>query len=191
MNDGSPALDESADAGRGGAGSADADAGRGGAGRGGADPLARAVFALLVLACVAAFFVTQRLKHTPTVVQRFQRTPRFSPYPSARHKQEQISFKLAHADRVTVTVIDTRGDVVATLVSGWPVARYKQLSLRWNGRRGRPRGYAHARTPGGRTIVVPRNRGPIAPAGDYRVRVLLERQDKTVSSPWSFTLVAP
>lgn len=163
----------------------------GGAPSPGADRLARTVFALLVLACLAAFFVTQRLKHTPTVVQRFQRTPRFSPYPGGRHKQEQISFKLAHADRVTVTIVDTNGDVVATLVSGWPVARYKQFSLRWNGRRGRPSGFAHERTPGGRTIVVPRNRGRIAPAGDYRVRVLLERADKTVSSPWNFTLVAP
>ena len=30
------------------------------------------MFALLVLACFAAFFLTQRLKHTPTAVQRFQ-----------------------------------------------------------------------------------------------------------------------
>ena len=41
-----------------------------------ADPLARVVFALLVLACFAAFFLTQRLKHTPTAVQRFKLTPR-------------------------------------------------------------------------------------------------------------------
>jgi len=33
------------------------------------------VFARLVVASFAAFFVTQRLKHTPTVVQRFQHSP--------------------------------------------------------------------------------------------------------------------
>ena len=157
----------------------------------GTDPLARGVFVALVLACLAAFFVTQRLKHTPTPVQKFKRTPRFSPYPSGHDKQEQISFKLSHADIVTVTVIDTEGDVVATLLSDRAIPRYKQFSLRWNGRRGRPAGYGHLTTPGGRTIVVPRNRGRIAPPGEYRVRVLLRHQHKTVLSPWSFTLVRP
>jgi hypothetical protein len=155
------------------------------------DPLARGAFALLVLACLVAFFVTQRLKHTPTPVQKFKRTPRFSPYPSGHDKQEQISFRLAHADAVTVTIIDTTGDVVATLVSDRAVPRYKQFSLRWNGRRGRPAGYDLLTTPGGRTILVPRNHGAIAPAGEYRVRVFLRHQDKTVLSPLSFTLVAP
>src|SRR5262249_17884676 len=46
------------------------------------DRVARAVFALLVAACFAAFFVTQRLKHTPTAVQMFKLTPFFSPSPS-------------------------------------------------------------------------------------------------------------
>jgi hypothetical protein len=157
----------------------------------GTDPLARGAFALLVLACLVAFFVTQRLKHTPTPVQRFKRTPRFSPYPSGHVKQEQISFKLDHADAVTVTVIDTTGEVVATLAKGRPVARYKQFSLRWNGRRGNPAGYRQSASPGGRPILLPRNHGAIAPAGEYRVRVFLRHQHKTVLSPWSFTLVGP
>jgi hypothetical protein len=149
------------------------------------------VFVALVLACLAAFFVTQRLKHTPTPVQKFKRTPRFSPYPSGHDKQEQISFKLSHADSVTVTVIDTKGDVVATLLSNRAVPRYKQFSLRWNGRRGRPFGYTRLTSPGGRAILLARNRGTIAPAGEYRVRVVLRHQRKTVLSPWSFTLVGP
>jgi hypothetical protein len=155
------------------------------------DSLARGVFALLVLACLVAFFLTQRLKHTPTPVQKFKRTPRFSPYPSGHEREEQISFKLAHADAVTVTVINTKGDTVATLISDRAVPRYKQFSLRWNGRRGSPAGYRAITSPGGRAILVPRNHGAIAPAGEYRVRVFLHRQDKTVLSPWSFTLVAP
>jgi hypothetical protein len=167
------------------------DAGASRTGAPATDPLARWVFALLVLACVAAFLVTQRLKHTPTPVQTFKRTPRFSPYPSGHDKQEQISFKLAHADSVTVTIIDVKGNVVATLVSDRQVPRYKQFSLRWNGRRGRPVGYRHITSPGGRAILVPHNRGARAPAGEYRVRVFLRHQDKTVLSPWSFTLVKP
>ena len=100
------------------------------------DRVANAVFALLVVACLAAFFITQRLKHTPTLVQRFELTPVFSPTPSGHVKLEAISFKLANADDVTVTIVDATGGDVATLVRGHYVTRYKQFSLRWNGRRG-------------------------------------------------------
>ena len=73
------------------------------------DRPAQVVFALLVLACFGAFFVTQRLKHTPTAVQPFKLTPCFSPTPAGHIKQERISFKLAKADEVTVTIIDAGG----------------------------------------------------------------------------------
>jgi hypothetical protein len=155
----------------------------------GVDPLARAVFALLVLACFAAFFVTQRLKHTPTAVQLFKLTPRFSPAPSGHLKEEQISFKLAQTDEATVTIIDAKGNLVATLAHDHPLLRYKQFSLRWNGHRGTARRYRYLSTAAGRMIVVPENTGALAPAGIYRVRVSLRRQGRTVLSPRSFTLV--
>jgi hypothetical protein len=132
------------------------------------DPLARAVFALLVLGCFAAFFVTQRLKHTPTAVQRFQLTPVFSPTPTGHIKEELISFKLAKGDEVTVTIVDSAENTVATLVRDRPVVRYKQFSLRWNGVTGT---------------------GRPASAGEYRVRVDLREQHRSVFSPRSFTLV--
>jgi hypothetical protein len=153
------------------------------------DPLARAIFALLVLACVAAFFVTQRLKHTPTVVQGFKLTSRFSPSPRGHLKQEQISFLLARTDQVTVAIIDTNGRVVATLVRDRPVLRYKRFSLRWNGRRGPARRYRTLTTAGKRTVLVPVNVGALAPPGEYRVRVSLREQRRPVLSPRSFTLV--
>jgi hypothetical protein len=155
------------------------------------DPLARIVLAALVVACFAAFFITQRLKHTPTVVQHFELAGFFSPFPSGHLRQEPISFKLAHADEVTVAITNSAGDVVATLLRDHPVARYKQFSLRWNGRRGVAHRVVLLRTPAGHTILLPENRGSIAPAGEYRVRVSLRRQRQTVSSPRSFTLVAP
>jgi hypothetical protein len=153
------------------------------------DPLARVVFALLVVACFVAFFVTQRLKHTPTVIQRFELTPRFSPSPSGRIKHEGISFKLTRADAVTVMIIDSAGNVVATLMQDRPVPRYKQLSLRWNGRRGTAHRFGTITTEAGRTILVPVTVGRLAPPGEYHVRLVLREQQRTVNLPRSFTLV--
>jgi len=144
-----------------------------------------------VVASFASFFITQRLKHTPTVVQAFKLTPSFSPTLAGRLEQERISFKLAQADEVTVTILNAAGGEVATLVRDRPVTRYKQFSLRWNGRRGEAHGYAVLTTPNGHAILVPANYGAIAPAGAYRVRVGLRRQHRTVLSPRSFMLVAP
>ena len=155
----------------------------------GSDTLARIVFAVLVVACFAAFLITQRLKHTPTAVQNFKLTTAFSPRAGARTEQEGISFKLASADAVTVQIVDGSGDVVATLVRGRPVARYKQFSLRWNGRRGVADGFHTLVTPAGHRIVVPANRGALAPPGEYRVRVTLRKRAEPVFSPRDFQLL--
>jgi hypothetical protein len=153
------------------------------------DPLAPIVFVLLVLACVAAFFITQHLKHTPTAVQRFERTPNFDPASATpEDRQEHISFKLAQADDVTVTVVDANLNVVATLLRDYPVPRYKQLSVRWNGRRGTASRIEGLVSPTGHRSLVPVTTGASAPPGEYRVRVDLARQGREVLSPWSFTL---
>ena len=155
----------------------------------GTDRLARAVFALLVVACFAAFFVTQRLKHTPTAVQAFKLTPFFSPTPMGHIKAERISFKIARSDDVTVTIVDSAGADVATLVRRLAMVGYKPLSLRWNGRLGVARRYSVVGAAGGHPSIVPASRGRLAPAGDYRVRVTLRRRHRSILSPRSFTLV--
>jgi hypothetical protein len=152
------------------------------------DPLARAVFVVLVFACFVAFFVTQRLKHTPTAVTGFHATPFFSPTPSGHQKEEAISFKLANSERIAVQVLSTDGDVVATLVHDHPVERYKVLSLRWNGRRGVARSFSHTTTPHGQPVLVPHNRGRPAPEGEYRIRVQREH-GRAILAPDNFTLV--
>jgi len=157
----------------------------------GSDPLARFVFAALVVACFAAFFVTQRLKHTPTTVQSFHFTPVFSPTPAGHLKKESISFKLDRAEAVTVAIIDSSGNVVATLVRDRLVVRYKQFSLLWNGRRGTASRYDITRTSSGRGILDPLIAGALAPAGEYRVQVSLDGQSKVIRSPRSFRLVRP
>lgn len=146
------------------------------------------MFAVLVVACFAAFVITQRLKHTPTAVQNFEMNTAFKPthtpaaschgrvprqLVNASKRIEYLSFKTAQADEVTVEIVDSSGDAVATIVRAFPVERYKQLSLCWNGHRGR------AQT------------GGLAPAGDYRLRVSLRNQSHPpVYSPLSFTLEA-
>jgi hypothetical protein len=153
------------------------------------DRPAQVVFALLVLACFAAFFVTQRLKHTPTAVQQFDLTPFFSPTPSGHIKEERISFKLARADEATVTIINVTGDVVARLVRDYPVPRYKPFSVHWNGHLGTARRFTLLHGADLHTIVLPETEGKLAPAGEYRVRVSLREQSRSVLSPRSFTLV--
>lgn len=153
--------------------------------------LPAAVFALLVAACFVAFFLTQHLKHTPTAVQMFKLTPRFSPTPSGHIKAERISFRIAQDDEVTVTVLDSSGARVATLLQDHPLRRYKQVSLRWNGRSGVAQGYALVARPNGAPALEPRLRGRLAGAGEYRVRVSLRDQHRSVLSPRSFTLVRP
>jgi hypothetical protein len=154
----------------------------------GAERLARIVFAVLVVASFAAFAITQRLKHTPTAVQRFEMTPAFDPSrrPAARcrgrvsrrlvgrsERIEYVSFKTAQANRVTVAVVNAAGGEEATLVRDLPVERYKQVSLCWNGHRGS------------------RQRGGLAPPGEYRLRVSLRRGNHPpVYSPRSFALRA-
>jgi hypothetical protein len=157
----------------------------------GRDPLARAVFALLVVACFAAFLITQRLKHTPTAVHSFMLAYAFSPYPGSATQLEAIAFKLANSEAVSVTILDSRGDTVATLVRDYPLKRYKELSLRWNGHRGSARRFSHLLTPDGRSILVPDTEGALAPPGEYRVGVRLYDRSQQVLLPRSFALVKP
>jgi hypothetical protein len=153
--------------------------------------LARVVFALLVVGCFAALLITQRLKHTPTLVQELKRTDVIVPASSGELKEERIAFKLEKADEVTVTIENTDGETVATLVRDLPVGRYKTLSLRWNGHRGTAHGYGVLRKADGYTTLLPHNRGALAAPGEYTVRVGLRKEDRSVPSQRPFKLVGP
>jgi hypothetical protein len=149
------------------------------------------VFAALVLACFAAFLITQRLKHTPTAVHSYKLANSFSPYAAGPAKLEAIALELANTEAVTVTIVDSDGNTVATLVRNHPLVRYKDFSLRWNGRRGSARGYDYQVTAAGHRILVPRTDGRIAPPGEYRVGVSLRRRGQQLLLPRSFALVKP
>lgn len=153
----------------------------------GSSQLAKVVFAGLVLACFAAFAITQHLKHTPTVVQNFKMTGHFYPLSAGIHRVEHISFRIAQADEVTVAILDSSGNEVATLLRDRPLARYHQLSFEWDGRRGPTTPPAPAAgTP--HDPLVPVDRGSLAPPGEYSVRVTLRHQNRAVRSTRTFIL---
>ena len=127
--------------------------------------LAQIVFAVLVAATFGAFFVAQRLKHSPTALQGFTRTPVFSPNRDGRKDREHVRFKLRKADDVTVEVVDHFGDVEATIASKRHMAAYTPTPFTWDGRA---------------------DGGGMAPDGVYRFRVTLRHEGRALTVPRSF-----
>lgn len=132
------------------------------------------VFALLVLATVAAFGWAQRVKRDPLVLDRvtFIGAPRmnpkvppvgsFTPNGDCRFDLARIRFRMTQTDDATVQVIKPGGRVVITLAREEPLKRYRYFTYYWDGRQ---RG------------------GGIAPAGRYKLRVKLLGEDRTLVTP--------
>jgi hypothetical protein len=127
---------------------------------------AGAVFGLLVVATLAAFYVAQDLKTSPSVVQAFRFPGIFSPNQDGRRETVPINVRLREADDVTLTILDDGGDPVRTLVDDVALPAYRQLrpTPRWDGRD---------------------DAGRLVPDGRYRVRLTLRRQGRTVIRPRS------
>jgi hypothetical protein len=132
---------------------------------------AAVVFALLVLATVAAFAYSQRVKRDPLVLDRvtFVGAPRekgqpivhaFTPNRDCRLDLMRIRFRTTISGQGTVQVIKPGGRVVVTLDRDTFLKRYTFHTYYWDGRQ-RGGGTAH---PGryklrvkfaGRTLVTP------------------------------------
>lgn len=119
--------------------------------------LAGVVFAVLVVATGAAFFVTQRLKQSPRLVRTLTVTRAFSPH--IAYRQASIRIRLTRSDRATVSIVDPAGDVVRRLVVDRRLRPDQRLELLWDGRDAR---------------------GRVVPDGEYSVRVALRRQGRAV-----------
>ena len=131
--------------------------------------LSRIVFALLVVAAVGAFFVAQRLKTAPPVVQGFEiSSPVFSPNGDGRLDRERVSFRLKRGETVDVAVVNEQGDAVRELASGLALRAYSRSPvLAWDGRR---------------------DDGSVAPDGRYRIRITLRREGRSIVVRESFML---
>jgi hypothetical protein len=121
------------------------------------------VFALLVVATIAAFAWSQRLKRDPLVLDRVTfGTPAsraFTPNGDCRFDRIRIRFRVTRSDRAHVQVVKPGGKLVVTLARDVYLKRYRFHTYYWDGR--------------------VRNDG-IAPPGRYKLRVKLLGQDRTL-----------
>lgn len=128
--------------------------------------LVRVVFGLLVVATLAAFFVTQRLKSGDPLVSRIFYQPWVSPNGDGRKDVVRMRFRLPRPDRVTVSVVDDGGDEVRRLADDRSLGARTHY-FRWNGR------------------TDDRRR---APDGVYRLRVSLRAQGRSLVAPRTVTV---
>ncbi len=91
------------------------------------------VFAALVVATFAAFFVTTRLKRAAPVVEQVTFRRSFSPNGDGRFDVALFSFRLRRSDDVTVSVVTRDGDEVLTLAEDVPLVRGRRHRFRWDG----------------------------------------------------------
>lgn len=132
---------------------------------------AAVVFALLVLATVAAFAWSQRLKRDPLVLDKvsFVAVPRLHPHAPAVHgftpngdcrfDRERIRFRVTVSDRADVQIVKPGGGLVVTLARDTFLKRYHFFTFYWDGRT--------------------RDDGT-APAGRYKLRVKLLGEERTL-----------
>lgn len=116
----------------------------------------------LLVATAAAFAVTERLKLVRSPITETRVEPRlFSPVCGCESATVEIGFRLRNADALTITVVDTSGRTVSTLVADErrPAG---PLTVRWDGRR---------------------DDGSVVPDGTYRPRVHLDDQRRTIELP--------
>lgn len=107
---------------------------------------AAVVFALLVLATVAAFAWSQRLKRDPLVLDKvsFVAVPRVHPHAPAVHgftpngdcrfDRERIRFRVTVSDRGDVQIVKPGGGLVVTLARDAYLKRYHFFTFYWDGR---------------------------------------------------------
>ncbi len=124
---------------------------------------AAVVFALLVIATIAAFAWSQRLKRDPLVLDRVTfGTPAsrgFTPNRDCRFDRIRIRFRVTRSDQADVQVVKPGGRLVVTLARDVYLKRYRFFTFYWDGRT--------------------RNDG-IAPPGRYKLRVKLLGQDRVL-----------
>ena len=127
--------------------------------------MARLLSTLLVLGLLAgtaaAFAVTEHLKLQRSPIFRTDVTKIFSPVCGCPTEKALIRFQLRRADRVTLSVEDSSGKIIRTIVAGHRAARGR-FGRYWDGRD---------------------ETGAVVPEGIYKPRVHLAQQHRTIVLP--------
>ena len=133
---------------------------------------ATVVFGLLVLATLAAFAWSQRVKRDPLVIDRVTigvpSSRSFTPNRDCRFDRIRIRFRMTQSDDATVQVVKPGGRLVVTLARDRFLKRYRFFTFHWDGR-------------------TRLNEGP-APAGRYKLRVRMLGQDRVLVPPGAIKL---
>src|SRR3954470_10955129 len=127
-----------------------------------ARPVVRAVFALLVLATTAAFFVTQQLKSEFPLVLRFSVKPKqISPNGDDFRDTTRVGFDLSRRAKISFSILDPEGNEVRRLVQDRQLPGDSHNRFTWNGRN---------------------DEGEVVPDGIYRMRVLRRDEGRVIDS---------
>jgi hypothetical protein len=113
----------------------------------------------LLVATTVAFVATEALKLERPLVSDLKRTRAFSPGCSCPKPSAFVSFRLSRPEVLDVEVIDADDEAVRALVSGQRETRGR-VRLEWDGRD---------------------DGGPLVPDGEYRIRVVVEEEDREVT----------
>src|SRR3712207_3679205 len=98
-------------------------------------PLVRAVFAVLVIATVGAFFFTQQLKGGEPLVLRFATKPaNFSPNGDGYRDTTRVGFDISQPAKVSFLVVDVEGTEVRRLADSRDVRGDTKPRFVWDGR---------------------------------------------------------
>src|SRR4051794_25111638 len=129
------------------------------------------VFALLVLATLAAFAYSQRLKRDPLVLDRVTlgvaQSRAFTPNGDCVFDRERIRFRVTQSDDAVIQVVKPGGRLIVTLARDTFLKRYHFFTFYWDGRT--------------------RYRAKAAP-GRYKLRVKLLGQDRVLVPPGAMKL---
>ena len=121
-----------------------------------------AVVLVLLGATAAAFGITERLKLERAPIGAPDITEIFSPVSEGDTAQATIAFRLREAGRVSVSIVDSDGDVVRQLVNRQRAPAGGRVVTTWDGRDGD---------------------GGIVPEGVYRPRLRLTRDRRELILP--------
>jgi hypothetical protein len=133
--------------------------------------VAAVVFALLVLATLAAFAYAQRVKRDPLLVDRVEIGPKdsntFTPQGRCDKRHIKLEFRTTTSNDGTVEVIRPGGEQVRVLARHAFLKRYTLHAFHWDGTNGQ---------------------GVVQPPGRYRLRIRLENEDRSLVAPGTIRL---